>query len=99
MPDDNKFEKLRAIGYRIPGCCGFCKDGDFGPQAHWGTCKKHRYQHKKHNNPDQGRGVSIHVSGTCDDFRVECGRLARVGLVPGLAAHMEFFDGGATNGS
>jgi len=61
------------------------------------TCSKHRYQHKKHGNPDRGCGVSVVTTGTCDDFRVEYSRLARYGL----GAHMEFFNGGGeeTNGS
>jgi len=94
MPDDNKFAKLREAGYRIPGLCGYCKFGQF-TRSEWGTCGTHRYEHKKHDNPKGGRGVSIHVTGTCSAFEVDHARLA----ASGLGAHMEFFDGGATNGS
>ena len=95
MPDDNKFEKLREIGYCIPRLCGYCTHGNFG-KSEWGTCGQYRYQHKKHGSPGEGRGVSIHTSGTCKDgFEVDYARLGKAAL----GAHMEFFDGGATNGS
>lgn len=97
MPDDNKFEKLREIGYTIPGLCGYCTHGTFST-SEWGTCELHRYEHKKHDNPEGGRGVSIHATGTCKSgFKVDYARLGR----SALGAHMEFFDGGseATNGS
>jgi len=100
MPDDNKFDKLREMHYRIPGLCGYCTHGEF-PSSEWGTCKLHRYEHKKHDNPDGGRGVSIHVTGTCPSFEVDYGKLGK----SALGAHMEFFDGepgqghGPTHGS
>jgi len=91
MPDDNKFQKLREIGYRIPALCGYCTHGQFKSKSDgWGTCGLHKYEHKKHDNPEEGRGVSIHVTGTCPSFEVDYGRLGR----SGLGAHMEFFNGG-----
>jgi len=99
MPDDNKFEKLRGVGYCIPGVCRICVHGQFGDKSDWGTCAQHVYEHKKHDNPDGGRGVSIHTMGTCPSFEAHYGRLAKVAL----GAHMEFFDGqpgsGQTHGS
>ena len=101
MPDDNKFEKMREIGYHIPELCCYCEHGKFGPQALWGTCDKHRYTHRKHDNPGGGRGVSIHVTGTCKSgFKLSPRRMGKLALYA-LGAHMEFFDGvqGEANGS
>ena len=94
MPDENKFSKLREVGYRVPGLCGYCRHGNFDGRNRdaaqgWGTCALHRYEHKKHENPDGGRGVSIHVTGTCPSFEADETRIARTGL----GAHREFFDG------
>ena len=87
MPDENKFQKLREVGYRIPRLCCYCQYGNFARGANWGTCAIHRYKHKKHDNAEGGRGVSIHIHGSCEKgFRVEYARLV-------LGAHMEFFDG------
>lgn len=93
MPDENKFTVLRQIGYRIPGLCGYCRFGNFTGRnrdgaSEWGTCDKHRYEHKKHDNPDGGRGVSIHVTGTCPSFEADKVRVAKAGL----GAHQEFFN-------
>ena len=88
MPDDNKFEKLRSVGYGIPGVCRVCQHGQFGDKTEWGTCAKHKYEHRKHANPDSGRGVSIHVMGTCPEFETDPVRLGKVAL----GAHLEFFD-------
>jgi hypothetical protein len=30
MPDLNKFQKLRSVGYQIRGCCSLCVHGNFG---------------------------------------------------------------------
>jgi hypothetical protein len=89
MPDDNKFQKLRTVGYSIPGLCIYCKHSKFdGPKADdgWGTCSLHQYQHLKHDNPTAGRGVSIHVTGTCPNFEWDEARVAK----SGLGAHLEF---------
>lgn len=85
MPDENKFAKLRAVGYRVPVTCGMCIHGDFPSRGSpWGTCGLHQYEHKKHDNPEGGRGVSVHVSGTCPDAEID-GLKAAV-----LGAHREF---------
>lgn len=85
MPDENKFEKLRQIGYRVPTTCGLCVMGEFPSKGSpWGTCGLHAYEHKKHANPDAGRGVSVHASGTCPDAEADTARTA------GLGAHREF---------
>ncbi len=96
MPDENKIKKLREVGYRIPGLCGYCKHGGF-TNSMWGICGLHRYEHKKHDNPEDGRGVSVHVTGGCPSFNVDPVRLG----LSSLGAHMEFFDGGSgeANGS
>ena len=68
MPDDNKFKKLREIGYSIKVTCGTCKFGGFSsPRGWWGTCAKHTYQHLKHDNPEGGRGISVVRAGSCSE--------------------------------
>lgn len=86
MPDPNKFRKLREIGYTIPKLCMFCEHSSFGEKTDWGTCKLHRYQHEKHDNPTKGRGVSIHRGGQCSQFKLFVNYMAPLG------AHQEFFD-------
>lgn len=88
MPDENKFDKLRKIGYRIAPRCGFCLHGAFYGVSPWGTCQKHRYEHKKHHNPEEGRGVSIHTSGSCGSFEKAPARIANAGL----GSHIEFLE-------
>jgi len=64
MPDANKFQRLREVGYTIPVTCGLCIHRDFAnPRADWGQCKHVKYQHLKHTGPL--RGVSIHRTGLC----------------------------------
>ena len=65
MPDENKFKKLRDMGYTIKPTCQFCVHSNFGPGCSFGTCGLHKYEHKKHSGAP--RGVSIHKSGTCGD--------------------------------
>lgn len=84
MPDDNKFQKLRDIGYRVTKTCQFCVYRDFPSTSIWGKCKKHRYEHLKHDNPDEGHGVSILLSGTCPDVRLDPGWVRQFG------PHQEF---------
>jgi len=90
MPDNNKYQKLRKVNYTISPNCGFCKHSIFShPQVSlWGECSKHRYHHLKHDNPDEGRGVSIVRWGTCPDVDVEPSVLFTF-----LGAHQEFFTG------
>lgn len=68
MPDENKFAKLREIGYSIQPCCGRCAFADLDYCEVWGTCGKHKYQHLKHTG--EKRKVSIHMFGWCKDFAV-----------------------------
>jgi hypothetical protein len=66
MPDEAKFQKLREMGYTVPVSCGLCRHGLFADRrSGWGECALHRYVHGKHDSPPEGRGVSIHASGTC----------------------------------
>jgi len=68
--DQNKFEKLEKVGYRIGPCCGLCEHGTFEPTHMWGTCAVHTYMHKKHT--DSKRQLSIHRFGRCkDEYRVK----------------------------
>jgi hypothetical protein len=79
MPDLNKFQKLRSVGYQIRGCCSLCVHGNFGgdgrpnmtkqgyPGYGWGSCGLHTYQHAKHTAV---RGTSIHHSGWCPSFEL-----------------------------
>ena len=57
----------------------------FTTYTDWGECQQHRYAHLKHNNPTQGRGISIHKAGTCKDWK------ANLVLANELKAHLEFF--------
>ena len=84
MPDENKFEKLREIRYLVPVTCGLCVHGGFVGSAKWGTCSFYRYRHKKHDNPSDDRGVSIHVAGSCPSAESDPSRTAELG------AHAEF---------
>jgi hypothetical protein len=86
MPDDNKYQALRAVGYRIPVACGLCIHGKFPARERWGTCGANRYYHLKHNNPDGGRGVSIVREGTCDNAKLDPAKASLLG------AHREFLD-------
>jgi hypothetical protein len=83
MPDENKFAKLREIGYTIPLGCEDCSHAQFPPRGDWGECSFHRYEHKKHTGPD--RGISITRFGTCPQLKPDPKRPAgRYG------AHEEF---------
>jgi len=85
MPDENKFAKLHEIGYVIPITCGLCLHGPAKGDV-WGECGKHRYNHQKHANPIGGRGVSIHVSGTCSKPEADPKKTWRLG------AYIEFLE-------
>ena len=65
--DANKLKVLEEIDYKILPCCMNCKHADIYVLG-FGTCKLHTYQHLKHENPGGSRGLSIHASGTCQDF-------------------------------
>lgn len=65
--DANKVIKLDEIGYKILPCCMNCKFGNFYHLG-FGECTKQTYVHLKHDNPGGSRPLSIHASGTCDDF-------------------------------
>ena len=62
--DNNKLAKLREIGYTIRKCCGNCVHKRLMELSGWGTCKVHRYKHRKHTRDD--REVSIHMFGYCE---------------------------------
>lgn len=83
MPDENKFEGLRSIEYGILITCGLCVHGPWVAEI-WGECAKHRYQHIKHKNPERGRGLSVHVTGTCLDAEADPRKIEALG------AHKEF---------
>jgi hypothetical protein len=85
MPDENKFAKLREIGYQIRDCCGLCVfAGAF--RGDWSACEfaDNSYMHQTHANPAGGRGVSIHISGWCPNFKINPARRQSLG------AHREF---------
>ena len=80
MPDEQKFAKLIAVGYTIPVTCGLCTFGTFPTRnSSWGTCALHAYAHKKHANPEGGRGVSIHMAGTCPSAKSNVAKVAELG--------------------
>jgi len=90
VPDENKFQKLREIGYRIPVTCSMCTHGYFTRGKDFGSCTRHRYHHLKHDNPEEGRPVSVHRSGTCEDPTL----IRTSFLVAGMfGAHLEFLEG------
>lgn len=72
MPDENKFAKLREIGYTITPCCGLCKhkEADFQVPL-WGHCQhpSTQYQHGKHSDPTHPLGV--HSLGHCKYFELD----------------------------
>lgn len=87
MPDANKFEVLRDMGYEIKGSCSLCVSSNFptrDPLSLYGTCKANKYEHLKHHNPAGGREVSIHRMGSCPQFELDLALSARLG------AFMEF---------
>ena len=86
MPDENKFSKLREIGYTIPVTCDLCDHGEFSTSGGWGTCGLHLYGHLKHTGPV--RGVSIHRTGTCPSRKLSPIKLYSAGY----GAHVEFVD-------
>ena len=88
MPDENKFEKLRQIRYRIPVTCGLCVHGP-KPGDQWAECGKHRYEHLRQSNPEGGRGVSVHAFGTCPTPELDHTKAATLG------AHYEFLPEGS----
>lgn len=89
MPDPNKFQVLRSIGYQVRPSCGFCKHGMFGgdgrpemskrgyPGYGWGTCATNQYQHGKHTGP--ARQMSIYHAGWCPGFELDPRRKAVLG--------------------
>ncbi len=83
MPDENKFAKLRAVGYSIPVTCSICVHGP-SPGQTWAECKLHRYEHRRQSDPEGGRGVSVHASGTCPSA------VADLNKTRALGAHSEF---------
>lgn len=54
MPDEDKFKKLREVGYSIGGHCDFCKHSDFCSGQLWGKCGLHTYAHGKHTGDLRG---------------------------------------------
>lgn len=67
--DENKAQALRDINYQIQPVCAFCVHGEFKPGSAWGDCSLHHYEHKKHDNPEGGRKLSIHIMGGCSSQR------------------------------
>jgi len=84
MPDVNKFDRLRKVGFRIQECCSLCQSGCFSNGSAWGTCSEHAYEHRKHTGPP--RGMSVHIIGWCPSFSISPSRLAKARL----GAHEEF---------
>ena len=66
--DANKLKKLREIDYKINPTCGTCVHSYITCETDWGTCKLHSYSHAKHTV--KGRSLSIHRSGSCEDFEI-----------------------------
>ena len=88
MPDEAKLAVLRQVGFRIVAGCVVCRHGCFSsPASAWGTCAVHRYQHLRQDNPEEGRGVSIHRAGTCPTCDPDPERVRLLG------AHAGFLDG------
>lgn len=83
MPDPNKFDVLRKIGYTVRGTCSTCVHGQFASGQAWGLCGLHKYQHQRQSNPAEGRGVSIINVGFCSDCVLDENKIQ-------LGAHQEF---------
>lgn len=94
MANKTESRQLRDRGYHIPGLCGYCRFSNFeGPQAlqGWGACDLHLHvppKNKRAASPEES--PSVHATGSCPQFEVNPGRVARTGL----GTHKEFFDGG-----
>ena len=88
MPDENKFEALRAAGFRVRPTCLRCKHSvglEFtGGGSYWGVCDKIYYKHLKHTGDP--RPASITVDGWCPQFELDPTKSA------GLGAHVEFLE-------
>ena len=69
--DENKWTKINEVEYKLNQTCMLCRHGYFPlPSNDWGTCKVHKYNHKKHT--DSSRYMSIHKSGSCKkDFHIK----------------------------
>ena len=71
--DENKWTKITSveIDYKLNQTCMLCRHSNFpSPSSDWGTCRLHKYKHKKHTG--ELREMSIHKSGVCkNDFFVK----------------------------
>ena len=74
--DANKLQKLKDISYSILPVCTLCKFSFF-ENDDWGLCRKHSYNHLKHN--EIKRQLSIVKFGTCPDFEGDVRRILELG--------------------
>jgi len=98
MPDENKFTKLRDIGYQVNSCCLLCQYGhDFGLFPNkgklWGRCEHldTAYEHGKHSGTME---LGVLCIGSCSRFEPYPARMHHW-----AGSYEEFFDDGETNGS
>jgi hypothetical protein len=66
--DENKFNKLKEINYKINKCCYLCKHCN-NKNNLFSTCKLFKYEHLKHS--DSYRELSISILGICDNFEYD----------------------------
>lgn len=67
--DQNKLQKLKDIGYKIPKTCGTCKYFQMHVDEHFGECDKHSYVHLKHSGGK--RKLSVVMHGSCNEHEVD----------------------------
>jgi len=66
--NEGKLPAYTRINFRIMKVCVLCLHRSFRPGKAWGVCKEHDYKHTRH---DERRQLTIHVAGTCGDFKLD----------------------------
>lgn len=64
--DQNKLNKLKEIGYKIPPSCGTCVHFKQFDDMHFGECDVNEYTHLKHSGGK--RKLSVVQYGSCDKY-------------------------------
>lgn len=64
--DQNKIDKLKAIGYVVNPSCGTCKNFTQKSDYDFGECEIHEYVHLKHSGGK--RKLSVVQYGLCNSY-------------------------------
>lgn len=89
MPDQNKLKVLHEAGFKVKETCFRCQhfDKDKPAPRRWGECDFLHYNHLKHDNPPEGRKVSVPMDGWCPNFKLD-----EYMVVPELGAYRQFLE-------